>query len=217
MLYYSHGGIEIHYDDCRQIIPVLPKFDMLLTDPPYGIGFVHGVGGGAGARSTIFAGHSIIGDDSPFEPREFIDVSPSVVLWGANHFASRLPDSSCWLAWDKRDGMGPNDQADCELAWTNLKCPARLFRHYWNGMLKASEKGVPRVHPTQKPVALMKWCLSLFPDARTVLDPFMGSGTTLVAAKAMGLTATGIDMHEPYCEIAANRLSQEVFDFAGTP
>jgi site-specific DNA-methyltransferase (adenine-specific) len=72
-----------------------------------------------------------------------------------------------------------------------------------------------RVHPTQKPLALMKWCLSLFPDAKTVLDPFAGSGTTLVAAKAMGLTAIGIELHEPYCEIAAKRLSQEVFDFGG--
>jgi DNA modification methylase len=87
------------------------------------------------------------------------------------------------------------------------------MRHYWNGMLKASEKGVPRVHPTQKPIALMKWCLSMFPDAKTVLDPFCGSGTTLVAAKSMGLSAVGIEQHEPYCEIAAKRLSQEVFDF----
>jgi site-specific DNA-methyltransferase (adenine-specific) len=211
--YYEHAGITIYHGDCREILPTLPKFDLLLTDPPYGIGFVHGDGGGCLASSTRFNRIAIEGDDKPFDPSPILGIAKETVLWGANHFASRLPDSPCWLVWDKRDGMGPNDQADCELAWTSLSSPARLMRHYWNGMLKASEKGVPRVHPTQKPIALMKWCLSMFPDAKTVLDPFCGSGTTLVAAKAMGLTATGIELHEPYCEIVAKRLSQEVFNF----
>jgi site-specific DNA-methyltransferase (adenine-specific) len=101
-----------------------------------------------------------------------------------------------------------NTQADCEMAWTNLGGPARMFRHYWMGMLRASEQGTA-YHPTQKPVALMAWVLSKCPDG-TVLDPYAGAGPTLVAAKSMGRRAIGVEMAEHYCERAANRLRQEV-------
>lgn len=212
--YYEHAGITIYHGDCREILPQLLKCDLLLTDPPYGVGFIHGVGGGNLARSTAFAGQAVIGDDEPFEPEWLFDLAEDFCLWGANHYATHLPNRSCWLIWDKREGMCQNDQADCEIAWTSLDSPARLFRHYWNGMLKASEAGTPRVHPTQKPIALMKWCLSMFPDSVRIADPYCGSGGTLIAAKAMGLTASGIEIDERYCEIAAKRLSQEVFDFS---
>ena len=214
--YYQHAGITIYCADCRDVLPHLPKVDLCLTDPPYGIGFVHGDGGGKLASSTRFNRIAVVGDDRPFDPSMFLGYTENAVLWGANHFANRLPNSPAWLIWDKREGMGQNDQADCEMAWTSLKSPARLIRHYWNGMLKASEARIPRVHPTQKPVAVMGWCLSFFPEAQTILDPFMGSGTTLVAAKNLGRRAIGIEIEERYCEIAAKRLSQEVFDFDAT-
>lgn len=210
--YYEEDGIMIYHGDCREILPTLPKVDLVLTDPPYGIGFMHGVGGGCAARSTVFAKIAVCGDDSPFDPSPWLKF-PAAILWGANHYASRLPDSSCWLVWDKREGMCHNDQADCELAWTSFNSPARLKRHYWNGMLKASEHGEPRVHPTQKPIELMKWCIGFAEGS--ILDPFMGSGTTLRAAKDLGRKAIGIEIEEKYCEIAAKRLSQKVFDFSG--
>ena len=110
--------------------------------------------------------------------------------------------------WDKDNGQ--NTFADCELAWTNLPKAVRKFKWRWQGMLQ--EKGgrdkEHRVHPTQKPLALMRWCLSLVPDAETVLDPFAGSGTTLVAARLEGRKAIGIEINERYCEAAANRLAQ---------
>jgi DNA modification methylase len=128
------------------------------------------------------------------------------IIFGGNFF--ELPPSSCWLVWDK-DNTG--DFADCELAWTNLNKAVRRLMFRWNGMLQ--EPGIPkevREHPTQKPEPVMTWALGHAPNVRTVLDPFMGSGTTLAAAKRQGMSATGIEIEERYCEIAAKRLSQEV-------
>jgi site-specific DNA-methyltransferase (adenine-specific) len=180
----------------------------LVTDPPYGIGFVHSGKGGKLARSTQFGGEAIVGDDKPFDPSPWLSF-PHVILFGANHFAHRLPPSSHWLIWDKRDGVCSNDQAECEMAWTNLRGPARLTRHLWNGMLKASEKGQQRVHPTQKPIEVMRWCIEQLPDdCQTILDPFMGSGTTGVAAVNLGRKFIGIEIEEKYFSIACKRIEQ---------
>ena len=131
------------------------------------------------------------------------------IIWGGNYFG--LPGTSGWLVWDKENGK--NDFADCELAWTNLDAAVRLFRYRWNGMLQkhAGRRKEVRVHPTQKPLPLMAWCLMRAPDdVATVLDPYMGSGTTLRAAKDHGIKAVGIDKDENYCAMAAERLRQEV-------
>jgi len=199
-------GVTLYCGDCREILPTLGKVDAVVTDPPYGIAYSHGTGGGKLARSTQFDHHPIRGDDEPFDPAPWLRF-PRVVLFGANHFANKLPVSSNWLVWDKRDSICSNDQADCKMAWTNLSGPARLTRHLWNGMLKASERGEVRVHPTQKPVAVMEWTLrQTTADGETILDPFMGSGTTGVAAVKLGRQFIGIEIEPRYFDIACKRI-----------
>jgi site-specific DNA-methyltransferase (adenine-specific) len=207
--YYERDGIVIYHGDCREILPTLDaeSIDLVLADPPYGIGYVHGDEAAKSYASKVNQ-TPVYGDDEPFDPAPLLRFQ-RLILWGANHYASRLPDAAGWLVWDKRCNTGQNDQSDCELAWTNVLTTARTFYHLWNGFLRDSERGW-RVHPTQKPVALMRWCLELVPDAAVALDPFMGSGTTLRAAKDLGRKAIGIEIEERYCEIAAKRLSQEV-------
>lgn len=202
------GGQRLILGDCRQVMPLLGRFDAVVTDSPYGIGFSHGGGGGKLARSTRLDHMPIIGDERPFDPAPLLALGIPAVLWGGNHFADRLPASQSWLTWDKRCADYSNDQADCEMAWTNLGFPARMFRHVWNGMLRGSESKTPRVHPTQKPVALMEWCLGFLPDAKTILDPFMGSGTTLVACQRLGRMGTGVELDPEYYEIACRRVDE---------
>jgi site-specific DNA-methyltransferase (adenine-specific) len=205
------GGQRLILGDCLKVMPLLGRVDAIIADPPYGISFSHGAGGdgiGGGKYISKFNGKPILGDDMPFDPSPFVAAAPCVVLWGANHFAERLPSSSKWLIWDKRRGLTQNDFADCEIAWTNQKGVARLIGHYWNGMMRDSERGLPRVHPTQKPIAVMEWCINQFPDAKTILDPFMGSGTTLVACQRLGRQGIGIELDPDYFDIACRRVEQ---------
>lgn len=205
------GGQTLYLGDSREIVSTLPRHDALIGDPPYGIGFSHGAGGdgiGGGKYVSKFNGVKIIGDDKPFNPLEYLGLSDVVVLWGGNHFSDKLPSSSKWLVWDKRRGLTINDFADCEMAWTNQKGVARLLNHYWNGMMKDSEKGIPRVHPTQKPIAVMEWCIQQFPEVSTILDPWCGSGTTLVACQKLGRKGTGIELDPDYFEIACKRVDE---------
>lgn len=198
--YYDKDGITIYHGDCRDILPYLPTVDLVLTDPPYGIG---------ANKMTLGNGRRILPRGNNDWDKSPADVSSlphlgKCIIWGGNYFG--LPGQSRWLVWDK--GTGSNDYADCELAWSNLGGVVRKFYKGWVGA-NAKEPGDPdRFHPTQKPVSLMAWCISLVPDAQTILDPFMGSGTTLVAAKLLGKRAIGIEMEEEYCKIAVERLAQ---------
>lgn len=206
--YYEDESVTIYHGDSREIAPHLDA-DVLVTDPPYGIRYSPSQNSKKAWGNKTFVGKTVVaGDDEPFDPTPLLRF-PTVVLFGANHYADKLPPSSAWFVWDKRDGMTSNDFADCELVWSNLSGVARLLRHQWNGALRASERGEPRLHPTQKPLILMRWILSNCPEG-SVLDPFMGSGTTLRAAKDLGRRVTGIDVDERYCEIAAKRCAQEV-------
>ena len=208
--YYDHKGITIWHGDCREILPTLPKVDLVLTDPPYGIDLPTNYkerGRGKLACCNNYA--PVHGDIEPFDPTFIVRMNVPTVLWGANYYADKLPPVSGWLVWDKQRPKGI-DQADCELAWTNYVKGVRIFRHLWHGMMRKTEHG-ENYHPTQKPTALIKWALGLkWTPAGAILDPFMGSGTTLVAAKELGRKAIGIEIEERYCEIAVRRLSQEV-------
>ncbi len=131
------------------------------------------------------------------------DKAKNSIFWGGNYFG--LPASSCWLIWDK-DNTG--NFADAEMAWTNFNKAVRLKKHRWNGMIQENMKHKEkRVHPTQKPVPIMEWCLSHAPDAKTVCDPFMGSGTTGIACARKGLQFVGIEREEKYFDIACERIA----------
>lgn len=205
--YYEHAGITIYHGDCREILPCLGPVDLVLTDPPYGLGDRWN-GGGGGKKSSW-----------RFDPQEakkwdgstvgIVLTLPSIakecIIWGGNYYA--LPPSRCWLVWDKKQ---PDNwtTGQCELAWTSIDRPVRAFRMCQAEAHLAMNN---KEHPTEKPLALMRWCLK-WPNntEAAIVDPFMGSGTTLVAAKQLGRRAIGIEIEERYCEIAAKRLAQEM-------
>ena len=202
-------GYTLYQADCLDVLPTFPaaSVDAVITDPPYGVNAVRNgrcFSTSNAARTNEY--RPIIGDDRPFDPSPWLDY-PYVVLWGANHYANRLPARARWLVWDKRDGVNSNPLADCELAWTNDTRPARLFSHRWMGMIRASERG-PRLHPAQKPVALLRWTIQVMeiPGDALVLDPYMGSGSTGVAALALGRRFIGVELDEHYFDVAARRL-----------
>jgi len=211
--FYQDDSCTIYNADCREILPLLPRFDLLLTDPPYGISAddQKRIMSRANTAAAKDYGHTNWDSQICEEGVELgISNCQNAIVFGGNYYL--MMPSSCWLVWDK-DNTG--DFADCELAWTNMRKAVRKFRYRWNGMLQehAGDKKETRLHPTQKPVPLMRWCLTHAPDAQTILDPFMGSGTTLVAAKLEGRKAVGIEINKKYCEAATSRLRQSVFAF----
>lgn len=214
--YYQDAAVTIYHADCREILPTLDPNDiaLLLTDPPYGFNvrttYASNGRGRLGSDPHAWRARDhapVVGDHEPFDPTHLLRFK-RCVLFGANHYSSRLPDSPSWLVWNRESGS--DDAADAELAWTNLGGTVRMFSHLWTGYRRASEIGV-HVHPTQKPVALMRWIIerSTVPGD-LVLDPYMGSGPIERAAKDLGRKAIGIEIEERYCEIAARRMAQEV-------
>lgn len=189
----------------------------IVTDPPYGVdvlvNFAKGKRGKAQVDGRKF--EPVIGNDKPFDPSPWLDY-PEVLLWGANHYAGSLPAApGRWLVWDKRGPhIPPRNQADCEIAWIKKYGAARVYRHVWDGMVRDSERGEQRQHPTQKPVALMEWCLQ-FIKADHIIDPYMGSGTTGVAAMLQGRKFTGVEISPTYFDVACKRIedAQRQSDF----
>ncbi len=204
--YFQDAHSTIFLADCREILPTLPKVDLVLADPPYGLGSrLHD--GGTWSTNPIYDA-MLEWDQSPIDTATIlkcIDHGKIAIVWGGNYFS--LPPSMSWLAWVKAQSMPT--LADFELAWTNADFPAKMFRELRNPDGK-------RTHPTQKPVSVLIFCIE-YAAARmkveTILDPFMGSGTTLVAAKQLGRKCIGIELEEKYAEIAAKRLQQEYFQF----
>ena len=203
------GDATLYLGDCLEILPTLDRVDLVCCDPPYGIGESSRKVATRGKLAAAIDYGFFDWDTSPASP-ELINASiaaaDSAIIFGGNYF--NLPPAGKWLVWDKLNGG--NDFADCELAWTNLPGAVRIFRHMWNGMLRDSERGTQRVHPTQKPIALMAWCIEQAGMPQTILDPFMGSAATGCAALKLGRKFIGIEKDERYFGIACSRIEQAV-------
>lgn len=219
------GPCTLIRGDCMDVLPTLRGIDAVVTDPPYGQNYkapsprkrpasTRGLNGNW-TSSGRKVPETVTGDDRPFDPSLLIGVATDVLMWGAHRFSNLLPNGQ-WLVWDKRDGLPAIDQGDCEAAWINRNGPMRIFRHRWAGLIvepntdeskrqHGSSHAQSRLHTTQKPVALMEWCLG-FTDGETVLDPFMGSGTTGVACIKTGRRFIGIEIEPAYFAIACERI-----------
>lgn len=199
------GNAELWLGDCRDVLPLLPKVDAVITDPPYGIGIARSKNRWKGVRRAATDYGDDAWDDSPPTHDELcaaIALGKWACVWGGNYF--KLPPSRTWLVWDKM--LRGQDMADCELAWTNYKGKGvRLIRHMWAGYFRDGDD--PRgVHPAQKPETVMSWCIHQAPKADSVLDPYMGSGTTGVAAMRARCRFIGIEREPKYFEIACQRI-----------
>lgn len=222
--YYEQGGITIYHANCLHVLAQLPRVALVLGDPPYGAKErTDRASKGRGKRLTTRQSikrqllldsrdyEPVIGDDQPYDPAPMLALKVPTILWGANYYADKLPPSRCWLTWDKREGGTSDDNADCELAWTNFDMPARLYSHLWRGVCRASEVGAAPIHPTQKPVALMRWCLKLarLKPGAVVFDPYMGSGPVAKACKQLGYQYIGCELVQSYCTATILGLQQE--------
>jgi len=186
------GDCELYLGDCADSLPMLQKVDAVVTDPPYGIGIT---------KSNRLAVSRGLGgmdwDDTPADTDFILKMGVPSIIWGGNYF--NLPPHRAPLVWDKNNAG--RDFADFEMAWTNLDMVARRF------VFRPMNMDGGKQHPTQKPLALMQWCLGFLPDAaQTILDPFMGSGTTGVACVNLGRKFIGIEKEESYFNIACKRI-----------
>lgn len=204
------GGQRLILGDCLSVMPLLGRFDAVVTDPPYGVLNLDGEGSTSAVRKYkrsnlgVFSNRAI-SKQAKWDTAPTAEVMAAIVqagdkqiIWGGNYF--NLPPCRAVLVWDKEQPWPNFSQA--EIAWTNLQRPAALFK-------VSSSRGAPdKQHPTQKPVSLMGWCLEFIPNASTILDPFMGSGTTLVACQRIGRQGTGIELDPDYFDIACKRVDE---------
>ncbi len=182
------------------------QFDAIVSDPPYGI--AHKPSGTESALWTDVP--DIVGDGEAFDPCPLLGLAKTTVLFGANHFASRLPDSARWFVWDKRHGMKSGPFSDCEMAWCSTGGSARMIRYPWSGALRGPERGEHH-HPTQKPIEVMRWVIeAVTKPGDVVLDPYMGSGTTGVAALQCDRKFIGIEILPRWFAAAEKRIRAEV-------
>jgi site-specific DNA-methyltransferase (adenine-specific)/modification methylase len=201
------GNATLYLGDCMEILPTLDKVDAVITDPPYGINENSKKVASRGNMAAPKDYGDFDWDKAP-PADELIELIRTKgkyqAFFGGNYFT--LPPTSCWLVWDKLNG--DNDFADCELAWTNWPKAVRRLQWRWNGMIRQGNE--ERYHPTQKPLEVMKWVIELCPKSESILDPFMGSGTTGVAAIQLGKKFIGIEREPKYFEIACKRIEQAV-------
>lgn len=212
------GNATLYLGDCLELLHagLLKDADAIISDPPYGIGYVHGGGHTENTPGKLNARQHtrpIIGDDKPFDPSPWLsdkkDKQPAILLFGADHYKTRLPEGGRFICWDKSCGQGAAASfCDAEFMWTNRKNPRSIVRHFWMGATRAGEyssrAGVKKLHPSQKPVEVMIWCIEhcRIGLGKTILDPYMGSGTTGVAAIRTGRHFIGCELDREYFDIA---------------
>lgn len=207
--YYENDLVRLYLGDAREVLPTTDKrHTVLITDPPYGIDLDTTQTKSKTGRTD----RKVHDDHQPFDPTWLTDRYDRAVIFGGNNFASRLPDSGDWIVWDKvtRNGLKMRI-AEYELAWTRGITGRTVgLRHMWSGAFRASERGTA-YHPCQKPVALIDWILTLpgIKPTDTIVDPYAGSGATLIAAHNAGMKTIGAEIDEQYCETIATRLSQQ--------
>jgi site-specific DNA-methyltransferase (adenine-specific)/modification methylase len=190
------GDATLYLGDCMDILPTLGKVDAVITDPPYGLG--NRMKGGTWADRTEFK-EMVVWDNAPPEVKNLIKLANMAdisVFWGGNYYG--LPPSRCWLVWDKQNAVPT--MADCEIAWTSLDANTKRFSHPVGRILNG--------HPSEKPLQLMRWSIEVVKATGTILDPFMGSGTTGVAAIQLGRKFIGIEREPKYFDIACKRIEQ---------
>jgi len=210
------GDATLYLGDCMDILPTLGKVDAVITDPPYGIGADEAAASAAkqriaaqgktkAGRGWVYYGESSWDQERPEKPifDAILAAAPKQIIWGGNYFTDLLPPTMQWLVWDK--GQRGFSLADCEFAWSSQQRAARIFNYSRAEALRDGKQ-----HPTQKPVALMAWCIQQLGDVLLIADPFMGSGTTGVAAIRQGRAFIGIEREERYFDIACARIEQAV-------
>lgn len=212
--YFTAPGITVYHGDAADIVPTLVPVSLLLIDPPYGIGEAKNNNASRG-KLAVAKDYGIADwDDAPVPMtlmNACIDKAQYSIVFGGNYYP--LPPSRCWFVWNKLNGN--NDFADAELAWSDLPSAVRLINYRWNGMIQQDMKHKEtRVHPTQKPTEVMRWCIQQAQKkmvVASVLDAFMGSGTTLLAALSMGIPAIGIERERKYCDAFIGRYQSSAF------
>jgi DNA modification methylase len=201
------GNATLYLGDCLEIMSTLGKVDAVVTDPPYGINYgsmLKGKGDGYGnGNKNCWKDYGALDWDAERPPPEIfgliLEIGKNQIIWGGNYFTDLLPPTMQWLVWDK--GQRDFSLADCEFAWSSQQRASRIFNY---ARRKALLDG--KEHPTQKPIALMKWCIQMLSNPETILDPFMGSGTTGVAAVQMARKFIGIEREPKYFDIACKRI-----------
>jgi site-specific DNA-methyltransferase (adenine-specific) len=208
------GPCRLILGDCLDVLPLIGKVDAVVTDPPYGIAYCKGTGGGAGnykgSKSQLRNIEPIHGDDKPFDPSHLLGFD-NVLMFGVDHFADKVPTTGRWLAWNK---IGQKEQwdsfSDVEFAWHSRKGASRIVSYMWKGLCQGAgvDKGEQRDHPTQKPICVMEWCIAQAgcTEGDLILDPYMGVGTTGVAAVRLGMRFVGVEIVEKYFDIAVSRI-----------
>jgi len=209
------GDATLYLGDCVDVLPTLDKVDAVVTDPPYGIGWDKekpamsaGIRKDGTKRKSMWRdqrpkGYSEKSWDKKISPEIFdliFEVSKDQIIFGGNYY--NLPPTGGWLIWDKEVVMPTLSK--CEMAWTSMLHHTEIIHYLWAGFRKAER--ISREHPTQKPVAVMQWCIGFLPNAKTILDPFMGSGTTGVACANLGKKFIGIEIDQEYFDIACKRI-----------